>query len=289
MTRPANPNPPHGSQARYKGNKKRPPCRCRNCIDGWTRAGQKRALLRLAGKPASLTREEVAAVITHIRECQNAGMSQNIIARKAGISQSTISRLLNRPDAGCLRTQGQRILAVKPGDFDEYGDRPATGTVRRVRGLYLAGHGPATIAASASLSEAMVTDLSGNKYPVVSARTETAIRHAVAELAGRPGRSIGARRRAEREGWAPLGAWDDINDPNCTPDAAGEELNFHERAALRREEIIHLAWCGHEPEQILARLNGEVSISTVRAIYREWATGQKRDRKPVKAGLEAAA
>jgi transposase len=278
MGRPANPNPPHGSQARYKGTKNRPPCRCRRCVKGWTQAGQRRHLLRLAGKPASLTPDEIARVVAHIRVCQDAGMSQNVIARKADIAQSTISRLLNRPQAGCLRAQGERILAVRVGDFDDRSDRPSTGTVRRVRSLYLAGHGPLSISAVTSLSEAMVTELAGGRYPCVSARTEAAVRRAVTVLAGRAGTCRAARRRAEREGWAPLGAWDAIDDPNCTPDTVEGEPSFLERAAIRREEIIHLAWCGHEPEQILDRLNGEVSISTVRQIVQEWRTGQKRVR-----------
>jgi transposase len=58
---------------------------------------------------------------------------------------------------------------------------------------------------------------------------------------------------------------------------------MRERAALRREEIIHFAWHGDTPEQILARLNGEVSIATVRQIVQEWRTGVKRDRKQVAA------
>lgn len=282
--------PPHGSEARYKGTKSRKPCRCRRCITGWTQAGQRRQLLRLAGKPASMTPDEVAAVIAHIRACQEAGMSQNVIARKARVAQSTISRLIGAPSTGCLRAQGERILAVAPGDFDEYGDRPAIGTMRRIQGLYLAGHGPVSIAPRAGLCETMVTELAGGKYRLVSARTEAAVRRTVAELTGTPGRSAAARRRAEREAWAAIGAWDDIDDPACTPDTAVIQLNFHERAALRREEIVHLAWHGETPEQILARLNGEISISTVRQIVQDWRTGQKRDRrKPTEPAAEVTA
>lgn len=96
-----------------------------------------------------------------------------------------------------------------------------------------------------------------------------------------PGPSEPARIAATAKGWLGAEAWDadTIDDPDTTPDLGDRVLNFHERATLRREEIIHLAWCGHEPEQILDRLNGEVSISTVRAIVHEWRTGQKRDRK----------
>lgn len=215
------PIPPHGSEARYKGSTTRPPCHCRTCVKGWTRAGQRRHLLRLAGRPASLTPAEVAAVIDHIHTCRAAGMSQCLIARRANIAQSTISRLLSRDSAGCLRAQGERILAVRPGDFDDIADRPSLGTVRRVRGLYYAGHGPQSICQHATLSLTLITELAGADYQSVAPATEATIRLACAALAGVTGTSRAARARALREGWAPLGAWDDIDDPNTIPDWTG--------------------------------------------------------------------
>lgn len=276
------PLPPHGTEARYKGSTTRPACRCQLCVRGWTRAGQRRELLRLAGTPASLAPAEVAAVIEHIRTCRNAGMSQCLIARRAQVAQSTISRLLSRDNIGCLRAQGERILAVRPGDFDDIADRPALGTIRRIRGLYYAGHGPQSICRHATLSLTLVTELAGADYESVAPATEATIRLACAALNGVTGIGRAARRRAQREGWAPLAAWDDIDDPNAVPDF-GHPLTFHERAALRREEIIHFAWHGDTPEQILARLDNEVSISTVRQIVQEWRSGEKRQRKQVAA------
>lgn len=221
MTTTTKPLPPHGSEARYAGNTTRPPCHCRTCITGWTRAGTRRQLLRLAGTPATITGEEAQHIRRHILTCRNAGMSQQLIARKADVAQSTISRLLNHPDRGCLRAQGERILAVTPGRFDDCADRPATGTVRRIQGLYLAAHGPVQIAAASHLSPSMITELAGGRYQSVSARTETAVRRAVTELATRTGTCPRARRRAQREQWAPLGAWDDIDDPQAIPDWTG--------------------------------------------------------------------
>jgi DNA-binding phage protein len=215
------PIPPHGTEARYRGNTSRPPCRCRKCIAGWTKAGQRRQLLRLAGKPASLTQQEVAAVITHIKACIDSGMSQCLIARKAGVAQSTISRLLTQPGTGCLRKQGERLLSVRIADFDARSDRPALGTVRRIRGLYYAGHGPQTISLYVPVSLTMITELAGGEYASVSAATETGVRNACTALAAVPGASSRTRARARREGWAPLTAWDDIDDPNAHPEWTG--------------------------------------------------------------------
>lgn len=221
MTTTATKPPPHGSEARYKGSNSRPPCRCRRCVTGWTQAGQRREMLRLAGKPASLTPTEVAAVIAHIHTCQRAGMSQCLIGRKADVAQSTISRLLSRPGIGCLRTQGERILTVRPGDFDDHSDRPSTGTVRRIRGLYYAGHGPLSITQHAPLSLTLITEIAGAEYPLVTSASESAIKAAAVALATVTGNSRAAKARALRERWAPIGAWDDIDDPAARPDWTG--------------------------------------------------------------------
>jgi hypothetical protein len=91
------------------------------------------------------------------------------------------------------------------------------------------------------------------------------------------GPSAITRSFARSQDWSGPDDWQNIDDPLC------KSLNWQERAALRRDEIIHFAWHGDTPEQILARLNNEVSISTVRQIVQEWRTGQKRDRKAVAA------
>ena len=202
-----------------------------------------------------------------------------MIAVQAGIDQSTVSRLLRRSDPQCQRSHGERILAVRPGDFSAGGMRPAIGTIRRIRGLYVAAHGPRKIGDLMGIAETRVIDTARGHFVQVTLKTEMGVREAVATLQHQLGTDVRALSRARREGWHPLGAWDDIDDPNCQPDGPTVVLNFHERAALRREEIIHFAWHGDTPEQILARLNGEVSISTVRQIVQDWRTGQKRDRR----------
>lgn len=277
MTTAVKPLPPHGSQARYKGTKQRPPCRCRHCIRGWTQAGQKRHLLRLAGKPASLTRDEVAAVLDHIRACMAAGMSQSLIARKAGVAQSTVSRLLSRDDAGCLRQQGERILTVRPGDFDDRSDRPSIGTMRRIRGLYYVGHGPLAIREHAPITLTLITEIAGGQYSSVSPSTEAAVRHACNVLANIPGTSRQARARALREGWAPLGAWDDIDDPAAVPDWTGycgtdRGWWVHQRQQLPMCvpcEQAHADWLAERAHLSMQELNRERFRARAAAVTRE--------------------
>ncbi|WP_307169156.1 hypothetical protein [Streptomyces sp. B3I7] len=179
-------------------------------------------------------------------------MSQQLIAREANVAASTISRLLSRPDRGCLRAQGQRILAVTPGRFDDYADRPSTGTVRRIHGLYFAAHGPVQIADASNLSPSMITQLAGGRYQSVAARTEKAIRQAVTELATRTGTCPRARLRAQREQWAPLGAWDDIDDPQAVPDWTGYCGTDRGYWTHRRLKLPMCARCQTAHEQWLA-------------------------------------
>lgn len=276
------PIPPHGSQGRYKGTASgsRPPCRCRACVTAASRAGQIRTLARLAGRPRRI---DAAPVVAHLQVCLDSGMSQCLIARQADVDQSTISRLLRRPNPQCMREQGERLLAVRPGDFSAAGLRPAIGTIRRIRGLYAVGHGPRKVGDLMGVAENRIIDTARGIFTQVTLKTAVGVQEAVATLQYQVGTDERARSRALREGWHPLGAWDNIDDPNCQPDVPTAVLNVRQRAELRREEIIHFAWHGDTPEQIRARLNNEVSISTVRQIVNEWRTNTKRQRKPATA------
>jgi hypothetical protein len=277
--------PAHGTQYRYRGSRTGawPGCRCTKCTLAHNRAQKGRALAHLAGQPPLYPAEPLVA---HIKELASSGMSHALIARRANVAAATISYLTRGLTKSCQRDKALRILAVKPNDFDELAERPSLGSRRRVQALYAIGHNPITIAAAAELDDSTVSHLANGRHDTTDGRTAAAIRQAYQRLASTPGTSRKAKHRAGSLGWRDPQWWEDygrIDDPNFDPDKADAAIGFRERAKLRREEIIHLAWCGHEPEQILDRLDNEVSISTVRQIVQEWRTGQKRDRKQVAA------
>lgn len=274
----AKPLPPHGSEARYQGSTTRKPCRCRTCIDGWTRAGQKRLLARLSGRPATIP---AAPVTSHLRRLYAAKMSPQQIASLAGVDVSTVRNHAAGMFPAIRRTTAEKLLAVRAGQHAAEGWMSSIGAVRRCRALYAIGHGPKAIAdAHPELQLRTVEYMVRGTRQHITIAVHNAICEAYKILCQTPGHSDQAKRRAAAEGWAGPLDWDDIDDPNEQPEAQQEArvLNFHERAKLRREEIEHLAWCGYQPEQIRARLNNEVSIATVRAIVHEWRTGQKRVR-----------
>jgi hypothetical protein len=144
------------------------------------------------------------------------------------------------------------------------------------------GHPCISIRNATGLDRTVVSELVNAQTDSVLATTAEKVAAAYEQLSNQTGPSVRNKNRAAREAWRDPQWWEDyggIDDPDFNADDVDRELNFLERAKLRREEIIHLAWHGDTPEQILARLDDEVSISTVRQIVAEWRTGQKRQRK----------
>ncbi|MER5694883.1 hypothetical protein ACWDBO_31235 [Streptomyces mirabilis] len=272
------PTPPHGTQGRYKGTASgsRPPCRCPKCVACASRAGQERTLDRLAGRPR---RMDAAPVLEHLHKCLAAGMTQGLIARQAGVNQSTISRLLRRPNAQCQRSQGERILAVRVGDFSADGYRPSIGTMRRVRGLYAAGHGPRKVAAIMETAETRLIDIARGIYGHVTLKTDMAVREAVAVLRDQLGTDSVARDRAFREGWPPLGAWDDIDDPNAVPEWTGRCGTDRGYWMHRRQRLPMCPRCEKAHEEWIeehADLDG-VTLNQLQFAARAAATTREAD------------
>jgi hypothetical protein len=234
----------------------------------------------------------------HVQAIRGAGMSLAGIAKYTGVNIGSIDHLLYGkapyPPAVKIRTENaQALLAYWPtlDDFDDGAVIDATGTRRRIQALAAAGWPSNAIHQHINhITHKAVERLRASQR--VTARTARAARDFYNQVSEQTAEDHGvtpwvaARTRtyATKYEWAPPIAWDDdtIDDPTAQPDY-GRKLNFHERAALRREEIIHFAWHGDTPEQILARLDNEVSIATVRAVVQEWRTGQKRQRKQVAA------
>jgi hypothetical protein len=276
--------PPHGTYARANGSPgRRPACHCEPCRTTRNRIKKRNKVNRELGRAAMVNATSARAHLALLRQT----MTWPQIADRTSCEEGHLREIAVGKVPTIRRTTLNKVLATKPeppapGKFVD-----ATGTIRRVRALRAVGYSATNIATSFGFAETHVRQISRGTQPTVRQRIADKIAAVYAEISNLPV-PIGAgatmsRNYAAAQGWAPPGAWDDIDDPNSTPDTTVIELNFHERAELRREEIIHFAWCGHTPEQILDRLNGEVSISTVRAVVHEWRTGEKRDRKQVAA------
>lgn len=279
------PLPPHGTYARANGSPgRRAGCHCAPCRTVNRRTRKRLKVDRELGRGAMVDATPARNRLSVLRQT----MTWPQIAARADSNEGQLHVIASGKVARIRRTTLEKVLAVQPeppapGKFVD-----ATGTTRRVQALRAAGYSPASIAKSFGFAETRVRQLSSGDQPTVRQRIADKVATAYTEILKLPvpsgaGATM-ARNYATAHNWAPPGAWDDdtIDDPNAQPDN-GRELNFHERAALRREEIIHFAWHGDTPEQILNRLNGEMSISTVRQIVQDWRTGQKRDRRQVAA------
>ena len=280
----ARPIPPHGTYARANGSPGyRLPCDCNPCRTTRLRVKKRNTVNRQLGRPGLID----ATLARRKLEQLQRTMSWEQIAAATGCDDCNLRQIVDGSRTQIRRGTLARILSVQPESPAPGKYLDATGTRRRIQALRAIGWSARALADASGAGETSIERICLGQPTV---RSTVAVRIAVAysklhRSPAAPGRSATrARNYAISNGWAPPGAWDEdtIDDPNAQPEC-GRPLNFHERAELRREEIIHFAWHGDTPEQILARLNGEVSISTVRQIVQDWRTGQKRQRKQVAA------
>jgi hypothetical protein len=220
-------------------------------------------------------------VAAHLQACIDAGWTRREIAAATHVSERGIRYILNGQRT-VQHHNAKRLFAVRP----EHSPRvPPIGTIRRIRALSRAGYTVEWTGQQVGCSHRHIYEILNGSVELVDRGLAERFAELYRRHEGTRGPSNPARIAAKSKNWHGPEAWDvdTIDDPGAQPDLGDRVLNFHERARLRREEIIHLAWHGDTPEQILDRLNGEVSISTVRQIVQEWRTGQKRDRKAVAA------
>lgn len=217
------PLPPHGTPARYQGNRTgtRPPCKCRPCVAAHSKACQLRVLAHLTGVPPRVPAKPVA---DHVRSLIAVGMSRAQIAVAAGVSRSSVAHIALEQNPTVNRTTADKILAVRPRIVRDTDRLPAVGTRRRLQALYAMGHGSKAIRSLSGLTNGAVQNLLYERTGDVTAATYKAVRAAYRRLATTPGSSDRAKASARRHGWPPPAAWDDdIDNPAAVPNV-GEDV-----------------------------------------------------------------
>ncbi len=279
MTTAARKIPDHGTQSRYRGprDKSWDPCRCDACTFAHSRACKARSLAHLAGTPPLYPG---APLRQHIQTLTDAGMSWELIARRAPVSHGTIRYLMRGLTNNCRRAQALRILAVRPGHFDPHAERPALGSMRRIRALYAIGHNPQSISEASGIGASTISNIANGHQEIVKPATAAAIHTTYRNLRTKAGTSDAARRRARRNGWHGPLAWDgNIDDPAAVPDTtgAGWDGAARKRDDLRTLEIQHLAGFGYSAHTIaqqvgLPEKDVENRLSKLRAAKTRQAT-----------------
>lgn len=286
MTR--RPLPAHGTTARGYGSPgRRPGCNCDPCRTARNRHQKKTRIDRELGRSPFTSPAKAQA---HLQELHRT-MSWDSLEATTGVWFSNLIAIYQGKRTKIRYETEAKILAVAApvkGDPGQLID--ATGSTRRLQALSCIGHSYAAICEAAGTCPNRVVSIANGRQPTIRRDLADRIAAVYQQLAFNPPaknrHTTRSRDVARAKNWRDPQWWEDyghIDDPAFDPDKADAELNFHERAKLRREEIEHLAWCGHQPEQILDRLDNEVSIATVRAVIQEWRTGQKRQRKQVAA------
>jgi hypothetical protein len=223
---------PHG-YARYKLDG----CRCYTC--GFARseyeAMRTRAILYGTWAPFV----DAEPVRAHVRMLSEAGIGWKRVAKLAGLSTSTLTKLLygvqsqGRPPAVKMRAENaQKILAVEPG-IDILANSAllaSVGTVRRLQALVRRGWPQAELAARLGMADGNFSTLL--RLTRITAAKARAVRDLYDQLQNQDPAAHGisavgysrAVAAATRAGWPLPAMWDDdvLDDPDGFPDWTGD-------------------------------------------------------------------
>ena len=196
---------------------------CARCAAAYRRYQNRAANERLLGYGPR--RVPTAEVTERIHALVAAGMSVLDIAARAGVSHSTVTELKNQPRARVLESTRDALMGVTLVLTPE-ARVCGIGTLRRIRALARLGWSydemnKAARDAGHHIPGHALDQINSTATGTVEVKTREAVAAAYATLSMRlPDRSRGSscvRTRAERKGWAPPLAWDDIDDPAAEP------------------------------------------------------------------------
>jgi hypothetical protein len=254
-------------------------CREDGCVDANRRYCKHYRVTSHANGPRRVDASPYAAIA---RRYAAAGWSHSEMAAFTGCCDTVFHELLHGVDRiGPVTAARLDRIPARPERMGKAAYVDATGTQRRAQALHRHGYTVDAIADALHIHADHLSRILHKRHARVLSSTAASMKAVYADWSGTRGPSELSEQRASALGWRDPQWWEDLgdlDDPGFDPAKAETVLNFRETAALRREEIIHFAWHGDTPEQILARLNNEVSISTVRQIVAEWRTGEKRNR-----------
>ncbi|GGM26838.1 hypothetical protein GCM10011608_09500 [Micromonospora sonchi] len=175
---------------------------------------------------------------------------------------------------GRIRQAAREKAAILGALTDYY--VPAIGTARRLQGLTYAGHSAPTLARHLGISINPVKEWRAHCTQLITRRTHHTIARLAAQLEATPGTCRKARTYAIQQGWVPLAAWDDIDDPDGWPVEGSLTGPIPERPVSLR----YVGWA----------LDGDMPVGRLTAaeqahLYRVWcdreqAAGRVAGRKP---------
>jgi transcriptional regulator with XRE-family HTH domain len=299
----------HGTRTCYvngPGPGSGPGCRCEPCSAANREQARLESRLRAYGQWQPYVDAE--PVRQYVCELRASGTGWRRVAELAGLSQSTLSKILyggpgDRPPAKGVRAEtAKAILAVRPS-LAPHALTDATGTHRRVQALVAGGHSQAQLAGRLSMTRPNFGSMMQRDQ--VTVETREAVRELYDQLWNQPpaeqdhhSRQAASRARnhAAERGWVPPLAWDDdkIDDPAARP-AEGWQRSTRKthRSAELAEDAAELLTQGSTREQAAERLGVKLTAleqALLRTRQREadQATAEHETQRAVFADAAAA-
>ncbi|WP_328344867.1 hypothetical protein [Micromonospora sp. NBC_00421] len=153
---------------------------------------------------------------------------------------------------------------------------PAAGTARRLQGLTALGYGADILAEHLGVTDSTITKWRTPHTATVTRHTHNAVKQLAGRLDGIPGPSSRARAYAERLGWVPMAAWDDIDAPDARPVEGSTPQPVRERPPSQR----HMRWAASGLLPVTALTDTEQALMYTAWCEREQQQGRRAGIKP---------
>ena len=242
-------------------------CRCDGCrtdATAWTRRWKWRK--QHGGSimvPTDLIRR-------HLERLEASGMTLAQIARLSGVDTHTLSRAKYGETKSIMRRNAEAVARIKPGAEEGDWRVPSLGTTRRLQSLAAIGWSAADLAPELGFTPERVRALRSGRRPAVTSATHRHVDEVWERLAMQPRPGVRMRAMAERGGWPPPLAWDDIDDPDEHPTGWRPDAQVARPNGSTAENVRFLRELGESDEAIAHRLGIDVQ-SVQRARQREAA------------------
>jgi len=242
----------HGTPMTYRVDA----CRCDPCSDAYR--AYKTSWRQQRQKPGNSGYHDAGPVREHLLELRKKMPFQDIV-EQSGLSGAAIAEILNGERMHVQDLTAGTILSLRPVARSPKGLIPSDGARRRLQGLVYDGWPPPVLAVELGANATLpVLRLLRGDQPMITMTRHDAVAALCRRLANAQppqktsGKGNWPRVRyqawARDQGWVPLAAWDDIDDPDETPKGVADEAAL--RPWERREEILFQVAQRRRPEEI---------------------------------------
>lgn len=168
--------------------------------------------------------QDVAEVRAHVQLLLDNNWWPAEIARAAGVSRSNLQKIL-AVSKSTNRNAARAILAVPVVKLlrTPLGDRvDALGSMRQLRALAWLGHPWMDVGQHTGMTSDRLGVIANERVDVIRPEEARKIAAAFRSMSTKPGRMKQIATWARNQGWHGPLDWDDIDDPDCKPEAWGK-------------------------------------------------------------------